>query len=98
MNQTTQDGFGRQARERDLGLQATRFYALVDSTLREGEQFESGDFTATDKLEIARALSEFGVEYRELTSPAASPGARSDCERIAALGLASRIVAHIRCH
>jgi homocitrate synthase len=73
-------------------------YAIVDSTLREGEQFESASFSTGDKVEIARALAGFGVEYIELTSPVASPRSRADCALIAGLGLKSRIVAHIRCN
>lgn len=38
-------------------------------------------------MEIARALDEFGVEYIELTSPAASPESRADCEAICKMGL-----------
>ena len=45
-------------------------YSLVDSTLREGEQFAYARFTTKDKIEIARALDTFGVEYIELSSPA----------------------------
>jgi len=47
--------------------------AIVDSTLREGEQFAGADFTTGQKLEIVAALDEFGVDYIEMTSPAASP-------------------------
>ena len=45
-------------------------FAIVDTTLREGEQFASGDFTTADKIEIARLLAAIGIEYIELTSPA----------------------------
>jgi homocitrate synthase len=99
MSADERDGSGRRATGYGAREGAARPpYALVDTTLREGEQFESGDFTTEDKVEIARALAAFGVEYIELTSPAASPRARADCELIAGLGLRSRIVAHIRCH
>ena len=73
-------------------------YAIVDSTLREGEQFESASFSTRDKVEIARALADFGVDYIEVTSPAASPRSRADCAVIAGLGLTSRVIAHIRCN
>ena len=43
-------------------------------------------------------MSEFGVEYIELTSPAASEQSRRDCEAICKLGLKSKILTHIRCH
>lgn len=36
---------------------------------------------------VQRALDDFGVEYIELTSPAASPESRADCEAICKMGL-----------
>ncbi|HYE01057.1 MAG TPA: homocitrate synthase [Alphaproteobacteria bacterium] len=73
-------------------------YAIVDTTLREGEQFEHCDFTLDDKIAIARALDGFGVEYIEVTSPAASERSLADCRTLVGLGLRSRIVAHVRCN
>ncbi len=73
-------------------------FAIIESTLREGEQFANAFFSSEQKLEIARLLDSFGVEYLELTSPAASPQSRLDCERIAKLGLRSKILTHVRCH
>lgn len=35
----------------------------------------------------AKALDDFGVDYIELTSPAASEQSRKDCEAICKLGL-----------
>ena len=68
------------------------------SEQREGEQFANAFFDTETKIEIAKALSEFGVEYIELTSPAASEQSRKDCEAICKLGLRSKILTHIRCH
>jgi homocitrate synthase len=73
-------------------------FAIIESTLREGEQFANAFFTSDQKMEIARLLDAFGVEYLELTSPAASPQSRIDCERISRLGLTSKILTHVRCH
>ena len=73
-------------------------YAIIESTLREGEQFANAFFTTDQKVEIATLLDAFGVEYLELTSPAASPQSRADCARIARLGLKSKILTHVRCH
>ncbi len=73
-------------------------FAIIESTLREGEQFANAFFTTEQKVEIARLLDAFGVEYIELTSPAASPQSRADLERIAGLGLKTRILTHVRCH
>lgn len=73
-------------------------FNIIESTLREGEQFVGANFTSDQKLKIADALDDFGVEYLELTSPLASPASRDDCERIAKRGLKSKILTHIRCH
>ncbi len=73
-------------------------FAIIESTLREGEQFANAFFTSDQKVEIARLLDAFGVEYLELTSPAASPQSRIDCTRIAKLGLKAKILTHVRCH
>lgn len=73
-------------------------YYIIDSTLREGEQFINAQFTREQKIRIAQALDGFGVEYQELTSPMASPGSLDDLKAITRLGLRSRILTHIRCH
>jgi len=72
-------------------------FHIIESTLREGEQFVGADFTTEQKVEIARALDAFGVEYIELTSPAASPQSLQDCRTIARLGLKTRVLTHVRC-
>ncbi len=72
-------------------------WKLIDSTLREGEQFARASFRTQDKLEIARALDTFGVEYVEVTSPAASPQSQRDAIEIVRLGLGARVITHSRC-
>jgi homocitrate synthase len=72
--------------------------ALIDSTLREGEQFAGARFSSAQRLAIAEALDAFGVEFIELTSPAASPQSARDLETIARRGLRARILTHVRCH
>jgi isopropylmalate/homocitrate/citramalate synthase len=47
-------------------------FSIIESTLREGEQFVNAFFTTEQKVQIARLLDAFGVEYLELTSPCAS--------------------------
>ncbi|NTW01759.1 MAG: homocitrate synthase [Oscillochloris sp.] len=74
-----------------------RFY-FVETTLREGEQFAGARFTSAQRVAIADAVDAFGVEYIELTSPAASPQSARDLETIARRGLRARILTHIRCH
>lgn len=73
-------------------------FAIIESTLREGEQFANAFFSSDQKVEIARMLDAFGVEYIELTSPMASPQSRADCARIAGLGLRAKVLTHVRCH
>jgi homocitrate synthase len=71
---------------------------IIDTTLREGEQFIQADFASDDRVEIARALDAFGVEYIEVASPSVSPQSRRDCTRLARLGLGCKVLTHIRCH
>ncbi|MBI5956050.1 MAG: homocitrate synthase [Chloroflexi bacterium] len=73
-------------------------FNIIESTLREGEQFVGANFRLEEKIEIAQALDDFGVEYLELTSPAASPHSYRDAKRIAGLGLRARILTHVRCN
>lgn len=72
-------------------------FNIIESTLREGEQFAGAYFSTEQKMEIALALDEFGVEYIELTSPSASPQSERDVRGIVGLGLRARVVTHIRC-
>jgi homocitrate synthase len=71
---------------------------IIESTLREGEQFVGANFDTGQKLEIAQALDEFGVEYLELTSPVVSPQSYDDIRAIVRLGLRAKILTHIRCN
>ncbi|KAL8885348.1 MAG: hypothetical protein Q9215_006786 [Flavoplaca cf. flavocitrina] len=73
-------------------------FQIIESTLREGEQFANAFFDTETKIRIARALDDFGVEYIELTSPASSEQSRKDCETIVNLGLKAKILTHVRCN
>jgi len=73
-------------------------FKIIESTLREGEQFANAFFDTETKIKIARALDDFGVDYIELTSPAASEQSRLDCEAICKLGLKAKILTHVRCN
>jgi homocitrate synthase len=66
-------------------------FKIIESTLREGEQFANAFFDTETKIKIAKALDEFGVDYIELTSPAASEQSRLDCEAICNLGLKAKM-------
>ncbi len=72
-------------------------WRIIDTTLREGEQFAKASFRVEDKLEIARALDAFGADYIEVTSPAASPQSQRDAAQLAKLGLGARVITHARC-
>ncbi|WP_216318884.1 homocitrate synthase [Deinococcus aestuarii] len=75
-----------------------RSWAIIDSTLREGEQFARGNFKQGDKIEIARALDAFGAEFIEVTTPMVSAQTAEDIRLLAGLGLRSKILTHVRCH
>lgn len=72
-------------------------FAIIESTLREGEQFVNAFFSREEKIQIATLLDAFGVEYLELTSPLASPNSLADCQAIAGLNLNARVLTHTRC-
>ena len=73
-------------------------FNIIESTLREGEQFARAHFTPSQKIAIAEMLDEFGVEYLELTSPCASPQSEADLRTVAALPLRAKVLTHVRCH
>ncbi len=74
-----------------------RTLAILDSTLREGEQFVGAFFTLEQRLQIARLLDALGVAFIEVPSPIASPETRQAVQALCALDLRSHIVAHVRC-
>jgi len=45
------------------------FKGIVDSTLREGLQFKSANFTQEEKKKIFHLLCQIGVDYIELGNP-----------------------------
>ncbi|MCQ3930035.1 MAG: homocitrate synthase [Chloroflexi bacterium] len=73
-------------------------FAIIESSLREGEQFSTATFSTAQKLEIAGLLDDFGVEMIEMTSPCASPQSEADIRAVSNLGLSARILTHIRCN
>jgi homocitrate synthase len=75
---------------------------ILDTTLREGEQFSRAHFTYNQKIELALALARFGVEYIELGSPVSYPNALSDLTQLVQLleskQSRTKILVHCRCH
>lgn len=71
--------------------------AILDSTLREGEQFASAFFSLEQRLALAQLLDAFGVAFLEVPSPIASPETAHAIRKLSELELRLRIVAHVRC-
>jgi homocitrate synthase len=74
-----------------------RSLTILDSTLREGEQYGGAFFTHEQRLTIARLLDALGVTFIEVPSPISSPGAQHTVRALCGAGLRSHIVAHVRC-
>jgi homocitrate synthase len=70
---------------------------MLDTTLREGEQFIGSYFQIEQRVAIARQLDAVGVGMIEVPSPIASPETRHAIEQICALNLRAQVVAHVRC-
>lgn len=74
-----------------------RSLAILDSTLREGEQFTGAFFSLEQRLSIARLLDAHGVTFIEVPSPISSPGTQHTVHALCELELRARIIAHVRC-
>lgn len=75
---------------------------ILDTTLREGEQFSRSHFNFSQKLEIAQALARFGVEYIEVGSPISYPNALQETIQMVKLleekKARSKVLIHCRCN
>lgn len=71
--------------------------AILDSTLREGEQFAGAFFSLEQRLAIARLLDAFGIDFLEVPSPIVSAEVQRSVRMLCELDLRTRIVAHVRC-
>lgn len=70
---------------------------IFDTTLRDGEQSPGIALSCSDKVKIAQALDELGVDVIEAGFPIASPGDREAVKNIIAENLDSRICGLARC-
>ena len=71
-------------------------YAIIDSTLREGEQTPGVNFRVEDKIRIAQRLSDVGVRAIEAGFPAASEKQMRCIRDIVDLDLDARVIAFSR--
>lgn len=69
---------------------------VFDTTLRDGEQTPNVALSISDKVKIAQALDELGVDSIEAGFPVNSAGELEAVKQIAALGLKSEVVALAR--
>ena len=75
--------FPSRGRRRSAAVRDADRVIIFDTTLRDGEQSPGASMNLGQKLQVARALSELGVDVIEAGFAAASPG---DLEAIAAVG------------
>src|SRR6056297_1534174 len=66
--------------------------SFFDTTLRDGEQTPGISFTLEEKLSIAKALDELGIDVIEAGFPIASEGDFNACKEIGKLGLDSEVL------
>ena len=74
-----------------------RSFSILDSTLREGEQYEGAFFTLEQRVKIACLLDALGTTFIEIPSPISSSSARQTAHELSKSGLHAHIVAHVRC-
>ena len=71
---------------------------IFDTTLRDGEQAPGCSMTLSEKLRVAKALSELNVDIIEAGFPAASPGDFESVKTIAERNFGPVICGLARCH
>ena len=70
-------------------MRRLRSVEIFDSTLRDGAQGEGISFSVQDKLNIVKALDDFGVAYIEAGNPFSNPKDAAFFERVKGLRLKS---------
>ena len=65
---------------------------FFDTTLRDGEQTPGISFTLKEKVSIAQALNDLGIDVIEAGFPVISQGDFDACKEIAKLGLDSEVI------
>jgi len=77
---------------------STRPIRIFDTTLRDGEQSPGASMNLTEKLEIAQALVQLGVDIIEAGFPIASPGDFASVRDIAAAVSGATVCGLARCN
>ncbi|MFH0967822.1 MAG: 2-isopropylmalate synthase [Methanobacteriota archaeon] len=75
---------------------SNKIIRFFDTTLRDGEQTPGVSLTPAEKLEIATALSDIGVQVIEAGSAVASEGEREAIRLIANAGLGAECCTYVR--
>ena len=75
-----------------------RSIKIFDTTLRDGEQSPGASMNLAQKLEVAQALVELGVDVIEAGFPIASPGDFESVRQIAQTVRGSTICGLARCN
>ena len=70
---------------------------ILDTTLRDGEQTPGIALSVEDKVRIAEALNDLGVDVIEAGFAITSAGERAAVKRIGSLGLRTRVCSLARC-
>lgn len=65
---------------------------FFDTTLRDGEQTPGISFTLEEKVSIAQALDELGIDVIEAGFPIVSQGDFESCKKISKLGLNAEVI------
>jgi isopropylmalate/homocitrate/citramalate synthase len=86
--------YSKEARD---GLRFPNKVKIHDVTLRDGEQQAGLVFKRDDKIKIARALDEAGVDRIEAGMPSVSPEDMNAVREVAHLGLQAKVFAFARC-
>ncbi len=87
--------FGGKSSEID---RSNRRVKIFDTTLRDGEQSPGASMNAAEKLEVAQALAELGVDIIEAGFPIASPGDFASVRQIAQTVRGATICGLARCN
>lgn len=69
---------------------------VLDTTLRDGEQTPGVSLSPEEKLRIAKALDELGVDFMEAGSASTSPGEAESIKLIANEGLSAKVLSFSR--